>query len=168
MHRRFNWIDFMSKKNQLILLIIIGLIMGTIFVFGFSYWNEEVDRNECIQSYPIYESYKLVRERTTVKEIIIHFSNDELMTIDGISINDELISEIEKLDNKSNLIVLHHPNSNTIMEMVANGKVLLDFDTTMTKLVKERNGFMAIGCFMYLFAIVSVFELLKIKKKRLK
>ena len=115
--------------------------MGSVFVFGSLYWNEEIDRSECIQSYPIYESHKLSYNRTTVKEIIMYFTDDELLVIDGVSVNDELIEEIEKIDKESKIIILNHPNSNTIMEMVVNGKVLLDFDTTMSNIVKERNGF---------------------------
>ena len=88
------------------------------------------------------------------------------MTIDGVSVNDELMNEVEKLDNNSKLLVLKHPNSNTIMEMEANGNILLDYDAIMSKLVKERNGFVAIGCFMYLFSVLSVIK--KKKKKKIK
>ena len=166
MNRRFKWVDLMSKKGQLTSIIIIGVIIGTIFVFGSLYWNSEVSRTECVQSTPIYESHKLKYRRGNLQEIIIYFSNQELMAIDGVSINDELINEIEELNSNSKLIVLHHPNSNTILEMIANGKVLLDFDTTMTKIVNERNGFIFIGCIMYLFAFVSAIELIKNRKKK--
>ena len=77
-----------------------------------------------------------------------------------------LLQEIEKLDEQSKIIILYHPNSNTIMEMVVNGKELLDFDTTMTKMVNERNGFIFIGCVIYLFVFLSVIELIKIRKKK--
>ena len=164
MYGKYKWVDNISKNSQLLLIIIIGLIMGTVFVFGMSYWNEEVDKSECVQSYPMYKSHKYVYDNSTVKEIIIYFSNDELMTIDGVSVNDELINEVEKLDNNSKLLVLKHPNSNTIMEMEANGIILLNYDATMSKLVKERNGFVAIGCFMYLFAVLSVIELFRKNK----
>lgn len=163
MRRRFSFVDSMSKKSQLILLVVIGLVMGTVFVFGVSYWSGDVERSECVQSYPIYESHKLVRDGATVKEIIIYFSNEEQMTIDSVLISDELISGIEELDNNSKIIVLRHPNSDTITEMIANGNVILDFDVTMNKLTKERNGFMIVGCFMYLFAIVSAIALFKKK-----
>jgi hypothetical protein len=163
---RFKSIDSLSKKTQLILVLIIGLILGTVFVFGCSYWNSEVSRTECIQSNPIYESHKLNYRRARLQEIIIYFSNEEIMTIDGVSIDDELIEEIEKLDEQSKIIILYHPNSNTVMEMVVNGKELLDFDTTMTKMVNERNGFIFIGCVMYLFVFLSVIELIKIRKKK--
>lgn len=166
MYRRFKWVDLMSKKGQLISIIIIGLLMGTVFVFGSLYWNEEIDRSECIQSYPIYESHKLTYNRTTVKEIIMYFTDDELMVIDGVSVNDELISEIEKIHSTSKLIITHHPNSNTILELIVDGKALLDFDTTMSKIVKERNGFIFIGCIMYLFVGVSVIKLIKMRKKK--
>lgn len=166
MSNRFKWIVSMSKKGQLMLIIIIGLLMGTVFVFGFSYWNSEVSRTECIQSTPMYESHKLNYRKARLQEIIIYFSNEEMLTIDGASINDELVKEIEKLDIESKIIVLYHPNSNTIMEMVVNGKVLLDFDTTMIQIVNERNGFILLGCAMYLFAFISVIELIKMKKKK--
>ncbi|MBR2953580.1 MAG: hypothetical protein IKC45_04255 [Clostridia bacterium] len=156
----------MSKKVQLMLIIFIGLLMGTVFVFGFSYWNSEVDRTECTQSYPIYESHKLTYHRGSVKEIIIYFSNDELLVIDGVSVNNELITEIDKLNSNSKLIVLYHPNSNIILEMTANGEVLLDFDTTMTKITNERNGFILLGCIMYLFVVISIIELIKMMKKK--
>lgn len=140
--------------------------MGTVFVFGFSYWSAEVDRNECITIFPTYESHKLTYNRTDIKEIILYFSNKEIMTIDGVSINDELIKEIEKLDEQSKIFILYHPNSNTIMEMVINGKILINFDTTMSQIVKERNGFIILGIVLYLFAVYSIIELIKIRKKK--
>ena len=147
----------MSKKGQLISIIIIGLLMGTVFVFGSLYWNEEIDKSECIQSSPVYESHKLSYRRARLQEIIIYFSNEEVMTIDGVSINDDLIEKIEKIDKESKIIILNHPNSNTIMEMVVNGKVLLDFDTTMSQIVKERNGFIIFGIVLYSFAFFFFF-----------
>lgn len=156
----------MSKKGQLISIIIIGLLMGTVFVFGSLYWNEEIDKSECIQSSPVYESHKLSYRRARLQEIIIYFSNEEVMTIDGVSINDDLIEKIEKIDKESKIIILNHPNSNTIMEMVVNGKVLLDFDTTMSQIVKERNGFIIFGIVLYSFAFFSIIELIKIRKKK--
>lgn len=166
MYRRFKWVDLMSKKGQLISIIIIGLLMGTVFVFGSLYWNEEIDKSECIQSSPVYESHKLSYRRARLQEIIIYFSNEEVMTIDGVSINDDLIEKIEKIDKESKIIILNHPNSNTIMEMVVNGKVLLDFDTTMSQIVKERNGFIIFGIVLYSFAFFSIIELIKIRKKK--
>jgi hypothetical protein len=50
--------------------------------------------------------------------------------------------------------------------MVADGKILIDFDTTTTKMVNERNGFIIIGCVMYLFVFISGIELIKIRKKK--
>lgn len=166
MHRKFNLIDFISRKNQMIVLMIIGLIMGTVFTFGMSYWNEKVDRCECTQYNSTYDSHKLIRERVDVKEIIINFSNEEVATIDSVSISDELINEIEKFDYNSKIFALCHPNSNTIMELVVNGKVLLDFDSTMNKLVIERNGFIFLGCIMYLFAFISIVNLAEMRKKK--
>ena len=166
MSRRFKCIDSISKKGQLILTIVIGLLIGTIFVFGSLYWYSEVNRTDCIQSHPQYESHKFNYHRTTINEIIIYFSNDEILVIDDVSINDELTTEIDKLNSNSNIIVLYHPNSNTILEMIVNGKVLLDFDTTITRIVNERNGFIFLGCIMYLFAFISMVELTKMRKKK--
>ena len=166
MYRRFKWVENIYKKGQLISIIIIGLLMGTVFVFGSLYWNEEIDKSECIQSSPVYESHKLSYRRARLQEIIIYFSNEEVMTIDGVSINDDLIEKIEKIDKESKIIILNHPNSNTIMEMVVNGKVLLDFDTTMSQIVKERNGFIIFGIVLYSFAFFSIIELIKIRKTK--
>lgn len=163
---RLKWVDSLSKKSQLILIFFIGFTMGTVFVFGSLYWSSEVDRDECITIFPTYESHKLSYEHTDVKEIILYFSNEEIMSIDGVSINDELIEQIEKIDKESKIIIIKHPNSSSIMEMVVNGIVLLDFDTTMSQIVKERNGFIILGIVLYLFAVYSIIELIKVRKKK--
>ena len=167
MSRRYKWIDTMSKKGQLILIVIIGLLMGTVFVFGFSYWNSDVDKTECFKSYYKYEYHRIVYKKAKVKEIIIFVSDgDEAFRIDGTSINDVLVSEIENLDENSKLFISSHPNSYTILELIIDDKVLLDFDTTMTKIVNERNGFIVLGCVLYLFAFISVIELIKMRTKK--
>ena len=115
-------------------LLITGLIMGTVFTFGMQYWNAPITQEEAIHTTAIYESYATQRERGRVKEIILRFEDHEQLYIDGVCISDELLDSIDNLAPSTELSMIVHPNSNTIMELHADNQMLLEFQNTSEKL----------------------------------
>ena len=122
-------------------LLITGLIMGTVFTFGMQYWNAPITQEEAIHTTAIYESYATQRERGRVKEIILRFEDHEQLYIDGVCISDELLDSIDNLAPSTELSMIVHPNSNTIMELHADNQMLLEFQNTSEKLcLSPRKG----------------------------
>ena len=128
-------------RGEAWLLLITGLIMGTVFTFGMQYWNAPITQEEAIHTTAIYESYATQRERGRVKEIILRFEDHEQLYIDGVCISDELLDSIDNLAPSTELSMIVHPNSNTIMELHADNQMLLEFQNTSEKLcLSPRKG----------------------------
>lgn len=146
-------------------LLIAGFIMGTVFTFGMQYWNAPVTKVESIHATAIYESYATQREQGRVKEIIVRFKDHEQLYIDGACINDMLMNSIDSLVPGTELSMIVHPNSNTIMELHADNQVLLDFQDTVEKLTAEATGFMGLGLFCYVLSVCGLISLLFRKRR---
>ena len=146
-------------------LLIAGLIMGTVFTFGMQYWNAPVTKEESIHTTAIYESYATPRERGRVKEIIVRFKDHEQLYIDGACINDMLLDSIDSFVPGIELSMIVHPNSNTIMELHTDSRVLLEFQNTSEKLTGEATGFMGLGLFCYVLSACGLISLLFRKRR---
>ena len=143
-------------------LLILGLILGSIFTFGMQYWNQSVNKADC----PLIEtqllSYHDIRNRKTrsIKEIRIDCINEERYFIDGVSINTALTDALSELQAYDPITIRLHPNSNTIVEMIADGTTLISFDETIEKLGDEATGFLFIGIFSYSLALMGLYYII--------
>ena len=152
-------------KGEAWFLLIAGFIMGTVFTFGMQYWSAPVTKEESIHATAIYESYATQREQGRVKEIIIRFKDHEQLYIDGACINDRLLNSIDSLVPGTELSMIVHPNSNTILELHADNQVLLEFQNTSEKLTGEATGFMGLGLFCYVLSACGLISLLFRKRR---
>lgn len=144
-----------------VLLLIGGIFMGTVFTFGMHYWNAEVTRDGARAIEATFLSYKEVRSRYGLKEIIIRFEDYEQLDIDGSCLSNAVVNRVESIKPGTKLQLLVHPNSNTILEMVDNGEIILAFDDAMDKLSSEVTGFTILGVFMYFCAVNSAIKLIR-------
>ena len=165
-----------SKKmrlsmQQAIFFLVVGLLLGTVFTFGMSHWNEEIPRESCkyieTEFLDYHERHPLGKP-SHIKEIMIDCSNGERYSIDGVSINGELKNALENLSEGERIRLLIHPNSDTILEFSCNEGLILEFKDTIKKLGQEKNGFGIWGGFMYLLALVGLYHIAaeKIFKKK--
>lgn len=170
----YYWGDFLigninlSLKSQLIGIFVIGILLGNVFVFGELHWNATVSREECISKVANYESYDIDynSKSVSISQMILHFTDYEQQTFDGVSVTDELVDTIENLPIDSKVSMLIHPNSDTILEMTISGEKLIEFDDTMSKIVRERNGFVVLGSILYIFAFTAGIKLITMQKKK--
>ena len=158
----------LSLKSSLIIILVVGVLLGNVFVLGELHWNATVSIDECISKVANFESYDIDynRKSTSISQIILRFTDYEQQAIDDVSITDELVDTIEKLPSNSKITMLIHPNSNTILEMTINGDILIEFDDTMSKIAKERNAFVVSGCLLYVGAFAAGIKLITMRKKK--
>lgn len=142
-------------KNAAIFLLIAGLIMGTVFTFGMKYWNEPISQDEAQQVNAIFSSYKETKRRGHVQEIILRFDDHEQLYIDGVCIDNELCDTISEIMPGTILEMMVHPNSNTILEMETGTTKILEFNDSVQKLSSEASGFMYLGVFCYILALMG-------------
>lgn len=153
-------------KAEAWFLLIAGLIMGTIFTFGMQYWNAPITQEEAIHTTAVFSSCKVRRDRGHVKEIIVRFEDRDQLYIDGSCIDEKLQSRIQSISPGSEVALIVHPNSNTILEFRVGDWMLLEFQTTSEKLKGEATGSMALGLFCYALSACGLVGLVFGGKRR--
>lgn len=159
------YLQRMSKESAVCLLII-GLLMGTVFVFGTSYWNKPIEEHEAIQVEANFTSYNEIHGRRRLKEVSVRFSDHEQLYIDGLCADEKVLEELEKLPENTKVRLVVHPNSNTIMSMKVKNNEILNFENVQHHLYLEKVGFFYIGLFMYIGAACGLLRLLQLQKKK--
>lgn len=151
----------MSKGDSFVLLMI-GLIMGTIFTFGMQYWNAPVEKSDTSEITAKYLSHKKhYGGNQNPKVIYVYFENLEVMTIDGECINEKLMINLDAIESETEMVLRLHPNANTILDMRTKDIIILEFDETVNKLVDESKGFMWLGVVCYLFGLFGLIEFVR-------
>ncbi len=141
--------------NTAVILLVAGFFIGTVFTVGSPYWNKMVKREECKIIQTTFVEYSETGVRG--EALVIHCSNGEKYDVDDISVSSDVLESVQKIQEGENLVLLIHPNSNTIVEFNANGKVLFEFDKTIDLLVREGKLFSGLGLFMYLCGLLGLY-----------
>lgn len=149
------------SKFEAAILAVLGLLLGTVFTFGMRYWQSPVMKTEAIYDEAVFSSFEEVSRRSHVKEILLRFEDREQVSVDGACLTDEVIAQIEALTPGSTVTLYIHPNSDTVLELICHGEVILPFDETVKKVATEANAFAVLGVFMYLCAAAGILRLLK-------
>lgn len=161
----------MKKKMSLktaIFLLVAGLFVGSVFIFGVPHWNERVERNECKKIEAQFLEYKkvkgihLTRPRSRFPTIAIYCTNGERYEIGSSCVNDRLLSILPKLSKNQNITLLLHPNSDVIVEFITEDEDILVFEDTIDILDFDRKGFLFLGIFMYVCALTGLYYIVKI------
>lgn len=143
-----------------VFMLVIGILLGSVFTFGTQYWNKSIPRDDCTVVETEFLSHEEIRQPKRImkiKKIAIDCADGNRYFIDGVSINEELRNQLSSLSKNDNITLLIHPNSNTIVEFSSGNGVLLSFDDTINKLDGEASGFLFLGLFMYLCALVGLY-----------
>ncbi len=152
----------LSLKSALFLLIS-GLILGTVFTFGEKFWNKDVNREECVSVKTKISSYDIEyssKRPADIKEIKVNCSDGKSYHIDGVSVDHKLIEDLSLLQNNTEVSLLIHPNSNTLLEVKTADRVYLEFSKTIGKLETEKTGFLFLGIFSYICAVVGFYYMI--------
>ena len=164
------------KKNeslslsQSVLLLVIGVFLGCIFTFGMQHWNQEVTRDNCTIIETQFIDYRITKNRTANREVILNCSDSKRYFIDGVLINSELKNNLSKLKTNDEITLMIHPNGNSVVEFLAGDVTFIKFDEAIGKLGREVTAFLYLGMFMYLCALLGlvniILNIVKIKKQK--
>lgn len=160
----------MSKKEKqktspgtAVMLLVVGLILGSIFVFGSQYWGEPIQREDAIEISATYEAYEINPgkiKKHHIKQIEMTLADHASVYIDGVCISEDVKDEIHALPEGAKLDMLVHPNSDTVWELKHGDKTILSFEESQKDIKNENVGFIALGVFMYLCAAIGLGSLL--------
>lgn len=158
----------MSLQKQLFAAIA-SLIVGSVFVFGMRYWNAQVERDDCEVVTTQLESIEKVRgpRYSHIRYVKIKCTNGSSYNIEDSCMSSSLLSALESLPEGTQLTLTLHPNSDgKVLELSANGILLLDFDTAVSMLSKNSTAFSYIGLFMYLCSAILLVDIVQRKRKQ--
>lgn len=168
-HRKMTKLD----KFECILLLVIGLLLGTTFTFGMHYWNASISQENARPVTATYERYDVKHgsgrnsaARRRINEVDLHFTDHEKLSIDGSCVTDELLAALSALRSGTSLDMLVHTNSDAILSIQADSKTILTFEEAIKTLTVERWGFFGLGLFCYLGAGVGAFFLITRKYRK--
>lgn len=156
------------KKQEItlgtaVMLLVVGLILGSIFVFGSQYWGEPIQREDAIEISATYETYEInpgkIRKHH-IKQIEISFDDHSSVYIDGSCVSEDVKDGIKALPEGAKLDMLVHPNSDTVWELKYGDKTILSFEESQKDIKNENIGFVVLGVFMYFCAAIGLGSLL--------
>ena len=163
-----------KKKETLsdgIKLIVVGLLLGTVFTFGQQFWSATVTRADCTVVETCFVGYDYRRGH---HGRMMHFGerlsvacgNGEQYRFDSASIYYSLMDELDAIVPGEEITLLLHPNSDSIMELATEDKVILSFAEAMEDVAGERTFFFYMGILMYGSSLYGVYVVVKVLKRR--
>ena len=153
------------SKGEALLLVIIGLFLGTVFTFGNQYWNADVKQSDAIKKEAIFDSYKeTFGKRHSTKGIYVYFFDCDQLYIDATCVNEKVRADLNNIESGTGVTLVIHPNSDTILDMRIGEYVILEFDNTMDKIKKEmlldylinKNDQKSVRKYTFLLLIMSI------------
>ena len=156
------------KKQEMtpgtaVMLLVFGLLLGSIFVFGSQYWGEPIHRDDAIEISATYEAYEInpgkIRKHH-IKQIEITLADHSSVYIDGACVSEDVKDGIKALPEGAKLDMLVHPNSDTVWELKHGDKTILSFEESQRDIKNENVGFIILGIFMYFCAAIGIGSLL--------
>ena len=156
------------KKQEIslgtaVMLFVVGLILGSIFVFGSQYWGEPIQKEDAIEVSATYEAYEInpgkIRKHH-IKQIEITLTDHSSVYIDGACVSEDVKDEIKALTEGAKLDMLVHPNSDTVWELKHGDNTILSFEESQKDIKNENVGFIILGIFMYFCAAIGLGSLL--------
>ena len=159
-----------KKKETLsdgIKLIVVGLLLGTVFTFGQQFWSATVTRNECTVVKTTFVDYEYDRgSRRRGKSLSVDCGDGERYWFDSASIYYSLMDELDAIVPGEEITLLLHPNSDVILELATEDKVILSFEESMEDVAGERTFFFYMGILMYGSSLYGVYVMVMVLKRR--
>ena len=158
----------LPSLGQAIILLIIGLLLGTAFTVLMDYTQGPVTRDEARPVSAVMEDVRGRRNRrNSLREILIRFEDYEQLGIDHPVANKAMLDKLLSVAPGTTFDMLVHPNSATILALHINGEEIINFDTAMAKLSNENRVFFWMGICLYAAAAFGAYVvILRLKLRR--
>ena len=150
-----------------LVMALISIFMGTMFSSTL-YLNQPIDREDATELTCTYKEFIVRTQRGSIREIKLLFYDGSAQYIDGSCVKDELEEKLEKTPIGTSFKMLVNPKNDYVVELVADGIVLLDFDYAQKELERDGVGFFYLGFVMYIFAILFIIQAILDFKKKIK
>lgn len=150
-------------KGAMVALLCASLLVGTVFTTQ-PIRNRKIEREEALVVSGTFAQAHPVSNKGVLKYIDLEFADAEEQTIDGCCVGQGLEDKLAQFPSGTKLRLLVHPQSQYVLQMEADGVILLEFDDAQEYLWREAIGFMWIGLNLYGAAVILT--VIMVRKKR--
>lgn len=156
----------MLTRKESIFLLIVGFLMGSVFLLNALLWKAPLGSGEAIAAEGSFSEYQESRHaRQSRGEVIVRFTDLGQQSVAAAYVNDQLLAQLDQLTPGDRVCLLLHPNSSAIVGMTVNGRTVLDFDRVQEIARRESAGFTVFGLFLYAIALFAAVSLMKGRKQ---
>ena len=161
----------LPSLGQAILLLVAGLLMGTVFTVLMDYTQGPVTMEEARPVSAVMEdvrgSYGRRSRRNSLREILIRFEDNDQLGIDHPVANKAMLDKLLSVAPGTTFDMLVHPNSSTILALTIGGEEIVGFDDAVAKLSGENKVFFWMGICLYAAAAFGAYVvILRLKHRR--
>lgn len=152
----------LSKREEAVLLLILGLFFGTLFAVGMPYWQGAVTREEALPVTAVYQDCDPSYNRRDLRDIMLHFTDRDYLLVDSAIATEALLGELRSIPAGTACELLVHPNSqSTVLSLIAGGREIIPFDGAVKAIAGEAQGFRWMGLVCYVLAVYGLWSLVK-------
>lgn len=155
--------DFHTKWS-IVALMCFSLFLGTMFVSA-PIRNQQITPEQAESVTAVYDGAGRHYRRAVTKSVTLHFQDHPDLTVRYRPA--VLWDALEQVEPGTTLELLVHPGDAGVLEVVADGEVLLDFEGTMKVVRTDAVLFPGLGVFLYVCAGYIGYEVF-FKEKRKK
>lgn len=161
----------LPSLGQAIILLVIGLLMGTAFTVLMDYTQGPVTMEEARPVSAVLEdvrgSYGRRSRRNSLREILIRFEDYDQLGIDHPVANKAMLDKLLSVTPGTTFDMHVHPNSSTILALSIDGEEIVSFDDAVAKLRGENKVFFWMGvCLSAAAAFGAYVVILRLKHRR--
>ena len=152
-------------KRVVSLLICLLIFMGTVFI-SLPFRNHRITEVEAVSVTAEFGGYYIDTNprHTSIQEIDLEFTDHDDLTVDGSCVKMDWVSKLESLPECTAMHLLVHPRSGNVLQIEADGEVLLSFQDAQRTIRREALAFAAMGLLIY--ACTGVFLVATLLRKR--
>lgn len=151
-----------TTKWSAIALMCLTLFIATVFVTQ-PLRNQRITPDQAESVTAVYQEADGYYRRFSLRSVTLHFRDHPDLTVEHRPA--ALLDAMESLEPGTTLELLVHPDDAGVLQVTANGVVLLDFEGTMKVAWTDAVCFAGLGVFLYLCAGYAGYEVFR-KKKR--
>ena len=152
-------------KRGLILLICLAFFMGTAFL-SLPFRNRRIEESEAVSVTAEFCRYAIDRSlrHRSIRYLHLEFTDHDDLTVDGCCVKMEWVSKLDSLPKGTSMHLLVHPRSGNVLQIEANGEILLPFQDAQRSIRRESLAFAATGLVIY--ACIGAFLINFLRRKR--
>ena len=159
--------ELMHRKFKLVVTLLICLLffMATVFI-ALPFRNHRIEESEAVSVTAEYCGYVIDKnlKSTSTQYIHLEFTDHDDLTVDGCCVKMDWVNKLDALPKGTSMRLLVHPRSGNVLQIEADGEILLPFQDAQRSIRRESLAFAAMGLFVY--ACIGAFLINFLRRKR--